>query len=162
MHASSYDLMGLMVEKYIAKIETLSILEIGSADYCGSYKKHFEKPNWFYQGADCQAGKNVDIIYESFDKWAINKRFDLVISGQVMEHVKDLHRFAEQVEEVCNKYIIMIAPNKWDEHKYPIDCWRIFPDGMKYLFEERLKFKTLECGLRGPDTYYVGEKNGSF
>jgi len=24
---------------------------------------------------------------------------------------------------------------KFPEHRYPVDCWRIMPDGMRYLFD---------------------------
>ena len=33
------------------------------------------------------------------------------------------------------------------EHKYPIDCWRIMPDGMKYLFDQTGKLERYSIGI---------------
>ena len=35
-----------------------------------------------------------------------------------------------------NGTIIIIAPSIWVQHRYPIDCWRFLPDGMRCLLEE--------------------------
>ena len=35
----------------------------------------------------------------------------------------------------------IIAPSSGPEHRYPIDCWRFYPDGMRSL----CKFSGLTC-----------------
>ena len=61
-----------------------------------------------------------------------------------MEHVPDLHAFAAEVTRIClpGGLLCMIAPHTWVEHQHPVDCWRIFPDGMRWLFRE---LEILEC-----------------
>lgn len=158
MHQSSFDLMKILVEKYIPNDSTLEVIDIGSLDVNGCYKPIFEKLGCKYYGADLKEGKNVDIKLKEPDNWNIIKQFDVVISGQVLEHVEDIYRFARQTVEISKKYVICIAPNTCKEHNYPIDCYRFFPAGMRYLFNKREKLKELECGTRGMDTYYIGCK----
>ena len=39
------------------------------------------------------------------------------------------------------------APSNGDFHRYPVDCWRIMPDGMRYLFEEALQLERYDIGI---------------
>jgi len=47
-------------------------------------------------------------------------------------------------------HVITIVPVSWNFHEAPIDCWRIYPEGMRALYEEAglevelCKFETLE------------------
>jgi hypothetical protein len=86
MLKSSYENMEIFVEKYLdtLKDKKLKILDIGSQDVNGSYKKIFDNPNWDYYGCDMAAGKNVDIILEDVYNWKSIKSesFDVVISDK--------------------------------------------------------------------------------
>jgi SAM-dependent methyltransferase len=64
--------------------------------------------------------------------------FDIVLSGQVIEHVKRIWVWIKELTRVCKKngHVITIAPISWTFHEVPVDCWRIYPDGMKVLYEE--------------------------
>jgi hypothetical protein len=33
-------------------------------------------------------------------------------------------------------WMFITAPFSWHIHRYPIDCWRFVPDGMRVLFED--------------------------
>jgi SAM-dependent methyltransferase len=67
--------------------------------------------------------------------------YDVVLSGQVIEHVGKIWRWMAELARVTRPggCVITIGPASWPFHEYPIDCWRIFPDGMKALSED--------CGL---------------
>jgi len=35
-----------------------------------------------------------------------------------------------------NGLVITINPVSWNYHEAPVDCWRIYPEGMKSLYED--------------------------
>ena len=64
--------------------------------------------------------------------------FDVVVSANVMEHVRKIWVWMKEVSRVCKPggVVITIAPVSWPYHEYPIDCWRAYPEGMKALYED--------------------------
>jgi len=137
MHKSSYDKMKQFIDKYLDKNKKLRILDIGSQDVNGTYRQLFENQNWDYIGADMEDGKNVDIILKNVYRWNNIKAnsFDVIISGQAIEHIEffwhtmyEINRILKPSGKVC-----IIGPSGGFEHRYPLDCWRFYPDGMKAL-----------------------------
>jgi len=65
-------------------------------------------------------------------------QYDLVLSGQVLEHVKKPWRWLPELARVCRPggHVITISPVTWPYHEAPVDCWRIYPEGMRALCEE--------------------------
>jgi hypothetical protein len=43
-----------------------------------------------------------------------------------------------EVARVCKPggLVVTINPVSWKYHLAPVDCWRIYPDGMKALYED--------------------------
>lgn len=139
MHETSYNEMKRFVEKYLDRDQELKIIEIGSLDVNGSYRPLFDSPNWIYTGLDLDAGKNVDIVASDPYNYPFESNsFDVVISGSTLEHVEDMHAFIKEAARIIKKDGIMcvIAPWTYPEHKYPVDCWRILPDGMRFLLSK--------------------------
>jgi SAM-dependent methyltransferase len=64
------------------------------------------------------------------------------ISGQAFEHTEYLWLTMMEVERVLKPtgLACIITPSAGPEHRYPVDCWRIYPDGMRAL----AKFAGLE------------------
>lgn len=124
----------------------LEILDVGSLDINGSYRGLFSNPKWHYTGLDIVPGKNVDMV--SMDPYHYpykDESFDIVISGQCLEHVEDMYAWAEEVIRLVKKdgVLIIVVPSIWGEHRFPIDCWRIFPDGLRFLFSKRGKMQEI-------------------
>jgi len=80
-----------------------------------------------------EAGENVDVVVEDPYDWKqiSNESYDVVFSGSCFEHVefpwltiKEIARVLKVGGLTCN-----IAPAVGEEHRYPVDCWRIYPDG---------------------------------
>ncbi|MBT4870430.1 MAG: methyltransferase domain-containing protein [Candidatus Diapherotrites archaeon] len=111
MHENSMKLMRNFVNNNLDKSKKLSILDVGSYDINGSYKELFDWP-WDYTGLDLEAGKNVDFVAKSLYDWGLDKKFDVVISGQTLEHVKDTHKWILEVKKHVKKngLICIIAP----------------------------------------------------
>ncbi|MBU2063807.1 MAG: hypothetical protein KKF93_05375, partial [Candidatus Omnitrophica bacterium] len=50
-------------------------------------------------------------------------------------------------------HVITIAPISWTYHEAPVDCWRIYPEGMKALYEEA-GLKVDLCKFESLETYH--------
>lgn len=160
MHNNSMDLMHRFVVDYLNPRENLRILDVGSQSVNGNYKKLFINPLgwWEYVGLDMAEGQNVDIVTKDHYNWPIpDKSFDVVISGQCLEHVEAPWLWIREVERVCKTggVVCIIAPAKCEIHRYPVDCWRILPDGISYLLEKWCSFKIDECFVIKVDETYT-------
>jgi|HubBroStandDraft_6_1064221.scaffolds.fasta_scaffold246729_2 SAM-dependent methyltransferase len=61
--------------------------------------------------------------------------YDVVISGNVAEHVRELWTWMVELARVTKPggQIVTISPVSWTYHEAPVDCWRIYPAGMEAL-----------------------------
>lgn len=139
MHDSSLDKMKDFRAKYLdgKENENLTILDIGSFDVNGTYKPIFDSPQWQYIGADMCPGANVDIVLDNPYNWHSIKTnsMDIVISGQAFEHIEYFWVTILEIARVLKPegLCCIIAPSSGCEHKYPVDCWRFYPDGFSAL-----------------------------
>lgn len=139
MHASSHDKMRAFVDQYLGarREEPLAIHDLGSQDVNGSYRALFDAPNWRYTGLDMVAGDNVDLVLKTPYAWreVASGSVDVLISGQAFEHIRYVWITMLEVARVLKPggLCIIIAPSGGPEHRYPVDCWRFYPDGMESL-----------------------------
>lgn len=139
MHKTSIYNMTQFVQNYLSEFtnKEISILDIGSQDVNGTYKYLFDNPKWKYYGLDIVAGENVNIVVKDIYRWKEikNQSFDVVISGQALEHVEFFWITMLEIARVLknNGLLCLIVPSSGPEHRYPKDCWRFFPDGLKAL-----------------------------
>ena len=164
MHELSYDEMKKFVIWYLdaKKSIPLKIVDIGSLDVNGTYKPLFDNPLWEYKGVDIVSGANVDVIttdpyFYPFE----DDTFDVVISGSCMEHVEDIYAFIKEAARILKAGGIMciIVPWIWSEHKHPVDCWRVLPDGMKFLMEKIAGLNILQIHKNTSDCIGVATKH---
>jgi len=158
MHDSSMKEMISFRDKYLSNMEGCSILDVGSRnvkpDQQDSYVDIF-KGKFNYVGMDVEPGNNVDIVgYEALR----GRSFDVVISGQCMEHVNHPWDWLSNLAALYSKYICIIAPHSFKEHRFPIDTYRYFPDGMRDLFDYA-KIKEIEIFRNKTDTIGIGTKH---
>ncbi len=126
----------LVKENFADRPGPLSVLDVGSLDINGSYKSIFPKDRWTYTGVDVAAGKNVDIVMKSpYTLPFLDNQFDLVISGQAFEHIEFFWLTWLEMVRVTRKggNLILIVPSKGEVHRYPVDCWRFYSDGLRAL-----------------------------
>lgn len=64
--------------------------------------------------------------------------YDIVLSGQVIEHVEKIWDWMKEIKRITKKggLIITINPTSWPYHEAPVDCWRIYPEGVAALASE--------------------------
>jgi ubiquinone/menaquinone biosynthesis C-methylase UbiE len=131
--------MQWFVENYASKMpgKPLRVLDIGSSDVNGSYKPLFAGDSYDYKGLDIEAGPNVDIVAENPYHWGALETgsFDIVISGQAFEHIEFFWLTMMEMARVLKKdgLLCIVAPKGFEEHRYPVDCYRFFTDGMVAL-----------------------------
>jgi SAM-dependent methyltransferase len=137
MHKESHALMAGMLNRISGK--GLSVLDVGSLDVNGTFRPLVESRGWKYTGLDVTEGANVDIVASNPYRFPIaDNAYDVVISGSTMEHVQAIWRWIPEVVRVlANSGFLAIHTHwKFPEHRYPVDCWRIMPDGFRYLFDD--------------------------
>lgn len=137
MHKESYALMNEMLKRCTRN--TADVLDVGAYDVNGTFRPLIYQRNWRYTGLDQTAGPNVDVVAEDpfHFPFAANS-FDVVISGSTMEHVTAIWKWFPELVRVLRPGGFLAIHTHWQFplHRYPVDCWRIMPDGMQYLFDE--------------------------
>lgn len=118
----------------------LEVLDFGSQVVGAqslSYAGLIDDPNWTYRGLDIEAGHNVDIVVSNAYDWpeVQDDSVDLVISGQAFEHVEYFWASFFEIVRVLRPggVATIIAPSGGFEHRFPVDCWRFYPDGFAAL-----------------------------
>jgi SAM-dependent methyltransferase len=139
MHDSSFARMKDVVERHLENRPAgpLRVLDVGSSDVNGTYRPLFRDPQWDYVGLDTSPGPGVDLIVPRTYRWReiASRSFDVVISGQTFEHIEFIWVSVLEVARVLcpGGIFILIVPSSGPEHRYPLDCWRFYPDGLKAL-----------------------------
>lgn len=137
MHRESYALMRQMLHR--CPFVEASVLDVGSLDVNGTLRPLVLDRGWQYTGLDMAAGENVDVVADDpfcypFD----DGLFDVVMTGSTMEHVTAIWRWIPELVRVLRPggFLAIHTHWQWKEHRYPLDCWRVLPDGMRFLFDE--------------------------
>jgi len=155
----------LLFSKYASPLFSpeKKVLEIGPNGYPSYYKKILKMDDIEWHTLDIgvediAGGEKNPLHVTSKDEYNYplpSDRFDIVLSGQVMEHVKKVWLWVDELKRLTKSdgIIILIIPVSWTYHAVPVDCWRIYPEGMKALMEDRgleilsCHYESLEAGL---------------
>lgn len=99
----------------------LRVLDAGGRDVDGgSYRDIFRRHR--YESLDIDPGINVDIVAEDPYRWPIaDESYDVVISGQTLEHVEHDGAFVAEVARVLRRggLYCLIAPGGGPRHCPP-------------------------------------------
>lgn len=142
--------MTAFAEKYLKarREEPLVILDLGSQDFNGSCWPLFERKPWCHRRLDMAAGKNVDVVLRERSRWREIKArsADVIIAGQTFEHTEFFwltmreSALALKPGSLC----CVLAPSAGPEHRYPRDCWRVYPEGLRAVARDA-GLETLEA-----------------
>jgi SAM-dependent methyltransferase len=165
MHPSSFDKMAAFRRDHLSgrENEPLVILDLGSQDFNGTYRTLFEEARWNYIGVDMAAGKNVDVVLRDPYHWheiAPNSA-DVIISGQTFEHTEFFWLTMQQIARALKPggLCCILAPSSGPEHQYPVDCWRVYPDGFRAV-ARYAHLEVVECWTQWEDLpQYDNESN---
>ncbi len=118
-----------------AASDRVHVVEIGSANVNGSLREVCP-PGVRYTGLDFAAGPGVDIVLD--DAYALplaDGCADIVVSSSCFEH-SDLFWlvFLEAMRILAPHGLFYLnAPSNGAIHRYPVDCWRFYPDSGRAL-----------------------------
>jgi SAM-dependent methyltransferase len=165
MHQSSYEKMEYFRDRYLEdrREQFQRIFDLGSLDVNGSYRPLFDRPPWQYTGLDISAGRNVDIVLGNPYHWPQIRTdsVDVLISGQAFEHIEFFWITMLEVARVLKPsgLCCIVAPSGGPEHRYPVDCWRFYPDGFAAL-ARFARLRVLEVSTQWePDARYDNRSN---
>ncbi len=138
----------LLFKKYALPVykNQIKVLEIGPAGIPSVYQKIVNNETIIWHTIDFESttyigtttNKLTYIINTPYTFPIEDEAYDIVLSGQVIEHVSKPWLWLKELKRVTktNGTIITINPVSWPYHEAPIDCWRIFPSGIEALAEE--------------------------
>jgi SAM-dependent methyltransferase len=117
----------------------MRILEIGPESFpstCQRLTQHLA-PEWH----TLDVSENPLLTYPASREYSFDipdESYDVVISANVIEHVKKPWRWIPELARVARHggLVITVNPVSWIYHEAPVDCWRIYPEGMRALYEE--------------------------
>ena len=160
MHDSAFRIGELVMQTY-CDLPKARILEIGSMDVNGSLREA-AAPTTEYVGVDLEEGPSVDVVIKPGQKLPFeDSSFDLIMASSAFEHDP---RFWDTFVEMCRVtrpggHIYVNAPSNGGVHRYPLDCWRFYPDAglalSEYAKDHQIKIDLVESfvGKRYPDSW---------
>jgi len=165
MHASSLENMRKCYNRYIAGDfmavrHKIIVLDIGGADINGSYRDIFSHAKFHYLAADLHPSEGVGLILnDPYNLPLANNSIDIIVSGQAFEHTEFFWLSFREMVRVLNPdgFIFLIAPSAGPIHKYPVDCYRFYPDSYAALAKYAdCHLETVWLDERGPWNDLVG------
>jgi len=131
MHPSAWLNAKKFFETYCSfSEETITIIEIGSQDINGSIRD-VSPQNANYIGLDFVNGKGVDIIINDPYNFPLSDGIaDIVVTSSCFEHSEMFWlTFLESLRVLKDNGVLYInAPSNGSVHRFPLDCWRFYPD----------------------------------
>lgn len=144
MHASSMENMQKAYERYVKTAawdnrNVIDVIDVGGANVNGSYADVFSTNVFHYRAVDIQESDGVDVVLD--DPYRLpfeNESIDVLISGQAFEHVEFFWKLFAEMCRVLRRdgLLILIAPSSGPIHKYPVDCYRFYPDAYAALAKD--------------------------
>lgn len=155
MHDNALRMVSEFRDKYIKPGD--KILDVGSLNVNGCHRGLL--PDFDYTGIDVQAGPNVDVVVKPYDYPFPANSFDIVLSGQCIEHSQHPWRILYEIGRLVKVggFVLITAPWQWQVHRYPVDCFRILPDGLVSMLTDA-GLKVIVCDISDRDTYGIATK----
>jgi len=126
----------------VDEIKEKRVIDIGSYNVNGSLKKTVKAlyPAE-YIGVDIEEGPDVDIVCdaENLAKKFGKESFDVVISTEMLEHVRDWKKVISNIKKICKSEGIILLTTRsygFDYHAYPYDYWRYEVKDMENIFSD--------------------------
>jgi SAM-dependent methyltransferase len=135
----------LIFDKYAKPLfkPGMKVLEIGPDAFPSTYQTSVGDSSITWDTADFASSiyYTTKATYPLTDEYQFpipTGEYDVVLSAQVIEHVRKCWVWIKEVARVCKPggLVVTINPISWPYHEAPVDCWRIYPEAMKALYEE--------------------------
>jgi SAM-dependent methyltransferase len=117
--------------------KSTKVVEIGSQDVNGSLRS--VAPDAFdYIGVDFQAAKGVDVVLtDPYSLPFASESVDMVLSSSCFEHSEMFWLVFLEIMRVLKPrgLFYLNVPSAGSFHRYPVDCWRFYPDSGRALVQ---------------------------
>jgi SAM-dependent methyltransferase len=135
MHPTAMDNGQLFFDCYLDEGAGKTVVDIGSQNVNGSLKKLVPRGSR-YIGIDFVAGPGVDLVLD--DPYLLpfeSASVDVVVSSSCFEHVEFFWLMFNEILRVLKPdgLFYLNAPSNGEFHRYPVDCWRFYPDSGQAL-----------------------------
>jgi SAM-dependent methyltransferase len=166
MHDSAFEKAQVFRRAYLAPYEAaaLTVLDIGSAVVAEGHRSNreaFANPSWRYLGLDIEAGPNVELVVADPYDWreVTSASADVVVCSQVFEHTEFFWITILEIARVLrpNGLAFIVAPGAGPLHRYPLDCWRFYDDGLPAL-ARWADLSVLESAVQWRPVYWRGNQ----
>lgn len=137
MHRNSLLLFDKYAKPYFKP--NLRVLEIGPDTHTWAYRNIVNDNTLTWDTVELFPAPGITHVAKDEYNFPIESdSYDLVLSGQVIEHVRKIWLWMRELARVCKPggLVITLNPVNWPYHPHPHDCWRIFPEGMKALYDD--------------------------
>jgi SAM-dependent methyltransferase len=131
----------LLFQKYAREYfrPGLRVLEIGPDKFPSTYQALVGDSSIQWDTIDLYQDPRLTYTAKSeYDFPIPDNTYDLVVSAQVIEHVRKIWVWMKELARVCKVggVVITVNPVSWPYHEAPVDCWRMYPEGMRALYED--------------------------
>jgi SAM-dependent methyltransferase len=112
-----------------------TVIDVGSQDVNGSLKSVCPRKNR-YIGVDFAKGKGVDVVLQDPYKLPFeDAHADVVVSSSVFEHSEMFWLLFNEILRVLKPagLFYLNVPSNGFFHRFPVDCWRFYPDSGRAL-----------------------------
>lgn len=130
MHAAALKNGERFFDSYVTSAGKVTVVDIGAQDINGSLKQVCPS-NAKYIGVDFVAGLGVDVVLtDPFKLPFANESIDFVVSSSCFEHAEMFWLYFLEALRVLKPHGIFYlnGPANGPFHRYPVDCWRFYPD----------------------------------
>lgn len=124
-------------DTYAPQLGAARAVDIGAQDVNGSLRSVCP-PSIHYTGVDFVAGKGIDVVLTDpyrlpFD----DASFDVALSTSCFEHSQMFWLLFLEILRVLKPsgLFYLNAPSNGAFHRYPVDCWRFYPDSGQALVQ---------------------------
>lgn len=135
MHPTAMDNGRLFFEHYVADGTGKTLVDIGAQSINGSLRD-VSPAGARYLGVDFAAGHGVDIVLQDPYQLPLEaSSIDVVVSSSCFEHVEFFWLMFNEILRVLKPsgLFYLNAPSNGEFHRYPVDCWRFYPDSGQAL-----------------------------
>lgn len=135
MHITAMANGKLFFDTYVQRLNAPTVVEIGSQDVNGSLREVCP-PDAHYIGLDFVEAKGVDIVLtDPYELPVESESADVVVSSSCFEHSEMFWLVFNEVMRILKPggVFYLNVPSNGAFHRYPVDCWRFYPDAANAL-----------------------------
>lgn len=135
MHFTAMKHGKLFFDTYLPQGQGKRIMDLGAQDVNGSLRQ-VAPAGSDYVGVDFEVAKGVDVVLDDpyFLPFA-DESFDVCVSSSCFEHSEFFWLVFNEILRVLKPQglFYLNAPSNGHFHRYPVDCWRFYPDSGQAL-----------------------------